>query len=92
LKLAAREAFLKELNLLEEAEANFGRLETKLSLLGFPECVEAFKARRRRTIELRGAILARSQGREDSVGHAEKAWWESEFTLRERLVSAFHKL
>ena len=91
-KLKAQELLLKELELLEEAETKFGRIETKLLLVGFPECVEAFKAHQRCTIELKGAILARSQGREDRVAKSRDAWWESESRLRDQIVSAFRTL
>jgi len=92
LKLRASELFLKELDLLDEAELKFGRIETKLALAGFPECLEAFRAHRHCTTKLQGAVLARSQGREDTVAGACKAWWQTESEFRHKIVSAFRAL
>ena len=91
-KLAANEAFLKELSLLEAAEVKFGRIETKLALLGLPECLAAFKAHQQRTTAVRGAVLARWQGREDNVDDACANWWRTESEFRDKIVSAFRAL
>jgi hypothetical protein len=92
LKLRASELFLKDLDLLDEAELKFGRIETKLALFGFLECLEAFKAHKICTTKLKGAVLARSQDRENSVNRRCEAWWETEAAFREQIKTAFHAL
>jgi hypothetical protein len=92
LKARAYELFLKEVDLLDEAQLKFGRIETKLALFGFPECLEAFKAHQRCTTKLKGAVLARSQCREDTVDRACEAWWETESEFRDKIVFAFGEL
>lgn len=74
LKLRAQEAWLKDLDLLDEAETKFARLESKLALFEFPDCASAFKTHQHSTTELKGALLARSQGREDRVERARQSW------------------
>lgn len=92
LKLGAREAFLKDFDLLGEAEAKFARLESKLALFDSPQCTKSFKAHQHSTTKLKGALAARSQGRESNVESACDAWWETEREFREQTVSAFRAL
>jgi hypothetical protein len=91
-RLEARELFLKEFDVVAEAETRFGRLESKFSVYDFPECLAALKYHQRCTGKLKAAVTARSQGREDNVDLARETWWKTENEFREQIVSVFRAL